>query len=633
MPPKKTTKAATPPAEKNRPFFATKSLSLLQPNAYNARRFKENMTPQRQARFWELVASVREKGILEPLLVRMISADAGFEIIAGERRYRAACHVIEELGISPESYEVPCMIHDLDDDEAFDLMLIENLQREDLSPFEIATSFRDYLDKHGNTPDAVADLSARTGIPAHAIRRQVRIIALPEAIRAAWREGKITQSHAEHFTRLDDEAQALELLEVCLRGKLTVRELAERIGALAIDLDKGFFDQAGCQLCAYNTSVQSGLFADLTPAGKCGGPSCFEDKQGDFLGENWHKSKAHEKFGTNTFRFGHRLEGAVESINNRETAARCLACDAFASIVRLTGAIVSGYDRACIGPRACFEELYCQTTIIYPTEEDALAASREHLEPALSDDDTPINDVNGCGRGREECPEDGPASEVTKEEIKDLANTLAAVRDKKEATPPPPEETAPVYNAQRGERARKEFIREVLPKAIWSDGQTFGHQLRLALAALPISSPAARTHLSARLGHSNNDKIDKLVKKIFEIPINEVLEALLQTAIASVLNDLTMPAVWDLVAERFGVNVAMDWSLNDSYLNNLTKSEIVRIGEEVGIWKDELVEAWRQKHYAGKALLALEKMQLIDCILNSGADLAGRVPAEVLGRK
>lgn len=649
--------AVTEPAARTAPFFRLMSLELLQPNSYNARRFEENMTPQRRARFEELVSSVREKGILEPLLVRLVPGDdVMFEVVAGERRYRAGKQVAEELRAAaprsgslpppPIEYMVPCMIHDLDADEAFDLMLVENLQREDLSPFETATAFRDYLEKHGNTPDAVAELSARTGIPSHAIRRQVRIVNLPQEIRDAWREGKITQSHAEHFTRLEDVSQSLELLEVCLRGKLTVRELAERIGALAVDLDKGFFDQTECQLCHCNTSVQSGLFADLTPAGKCGNAACFEDKQGDFLGENWHKSKAHEKYGTNTFRFGHRLDVAAETIA-QETAERCRTCDAFASIVRLTGAVVSGYDRTCIGPRACFEEMYCQPS---PALDQAVDSS-DTSHPSRPSNDSPSASWSKSNETPEHHFDPGPDSDETetdkdeteavdgetKEEIAGLANRLAEQRQKKEldASPPPPpvEETAPVFNLQRGERFRKEFVKAQLPQAVAHRAHSFGHQLRLALAALAISGLAARMHIGAKLGHGGNNKIDKLIKKIFEIPINEVLEELLEAAAAQVMGDFTlMPAVCEEIACRFGVDVN-EWTLTDSYLTSLTKSEIVRIGEELDIWKEEPVESWRQEHYPGKALLALEKTQLIDCILNSGADLAGRVPAEVLGKK
>ena len=635
MPPKKATKAAAPPATRTAPFFRLMSLELLQPNAYNARRFKENMTPQRQARFWELVASVREKGILEPLLVRLVPGDdVMFEVIAGERRYRAAKHVAEELGSSAVEYQVPCMIHDLDDDAAFDLMLIENLQREDLSPAETAAAFKAYLDKHHNTPDAVAELSARTGIPPHAIRRQVRLLTLPETILAAWRDGSITQSHAELFTRLDDQALALDLLAACLRSKLTVRELAERIGASATDLDKGFFDQADCQRCPFNTSVQSGLFADLTPAGKCGGPACFEAKQFDFLTANWSKSKAAEKFGTRSFRFGHRLDVAVEPLLH-EPADRCRACDAFATIVRLTGAVVSGYERACAGPRACFEELYCQPAPVPDASHDSdmsHASDPSEVSPGSEDETETTED--------EKNSRDGKMIEQF-EEFEQLGDRLAVARTRVGAThaspaspPPPVEETAPVFDAARGERARKAFVKAALPGAVTSADVIPQHSLRLALAALAISGTAARSHVSAALGHGPSDKIDKLVKKIFEIPINEILDELSKAAVAQVMNDFTlMPAVWEFVADRFGINIARDWRLNKEYLNSLTKSEIVRIGEEVGIWKEENVTAYLYCHHKGKALLALDKNDLVGCFFYSEIDLAGRVPAEVIGKK
>lgn len=630
---KKSTKKAASAATSPGGFYAGMSLSLLAPNAYNARRFEENMTPQRQARFEELVASIREKGILEPLLVRMTSA-AHFEIIAGERRYRAALRVAEELKIPAEQYEVPCMVREVDDDEAFDLMVIENLQREDLTPFETATAFRAYLEKHGRTPEAVGELSLRTGIPAHAIRRQVRLLDLPAEALAAWKEGSLTQSHADLLTRVGDGAQVVDLLAACLRNKLTVRELAERIGAAAQDLDKGFFDKAGCQSCEFNTSVQSGLFADLTPGGKCGSAACFEQKQAAFLESNWSQSKAAEKFGTRGFRFGHRLsQEHREPLSTQETAERCRACDAFVSLLRLTGAVVAGYERVCVGPAACFEELYRA-----PVEE--LPA-----EPSTAGD---------CGHARPECPADGstcpdcldpgpqtedPSTESTTSTNSNLGDALKAARECKAsgATPPatPPEETGPVFDARRGERFRKEFVKLQLPAAVASADHHPGHRLRLALIALAVSSSAAKTHLISSLGVSSNVKPDQLAKKIFEIPVEEMPEQLTAAAVAQVMNDFTlMPAVWELAAERFGIDFTHDWRLNEQYLQSLTKSEIVRIGEEPGvaIWKDEAVEAYRKKHHKGKALRALGKQELVDLVLKSGSDLAGRVPAEVLGR-
>lgn len=303
------------------PTFQTIPLSQLVPNDYNARRFAE-MTPQRRARFEELVDSIHRKGILEPILVRILEDDK-FEVIAGERRYRAALQVVTEDEKDPADYLVPCMVHEIDADAAFDMMVIENLQRENLTPFELASSFQQYLQRHGNSTESVGELSFRTGIPTHAIRRQVRLLHLSTEIITAWKEGIITQSHAELFTRIGDQHQALELLAACQRNKLTVRELAERIGSAAPDLDRGFFDKSECQHCHYNTTVQSGLFNDLTPSGKCGNSTCFEEKQSAFLQENWDKSKPAVQFGTRGFRFGHRID-QVEQLGSHDTADRCL---------------------------------------------------------------------------------------------------------------------------------------------------------------------------------------------------------------------------------------------------------------------------------------------------------------------
>lgn len=639
--------------------YAEIPLAWLALNEENARRFKENMTPQRQARFWELVASVREHGILEPLLVRPVAAKS-YAIIAGERRFRAASHVAEELGIQPADYQVPCMIREVGDEEAFDLMVIENMLREDLTPFEAAQAFRAYLERHGNTPDAAAELAARTGLPVHAIRRQVRLLQLPAEVLAALKDGHLTQSHAELFTRVGDAEQVTELLAACLRSKLSTRELAERIGAASPDLERGFFDKGDCQLCHFNTSVQSGLFADATPAGKCGNPGCFEGKQGEFLTANWLQSKAAEKFGTRSFRFSHRLTAEHrEPLPGQEPAGRCLACDCFVSLLRLTGAVIGGYERTCVGPLACFEEFY---------RAPALPPAVPVAAPPA--DEAQIVDVNGCGQGREACPADGstctdcldaadpPAGEgdalaamAKRYEGVDyspaapgLGAALAAAREKhtpkkeKTAQEVLDEATGPVFDAARGERARQAFIKEVLPDIVngFPAGPLSPVALRMVLTALALSSSAVKTHLVSGMGLQTNIKPDQLAAKIFEIPAGGAATEMVAGALALILNDFTlMPAVRQLVAEKFGVDLASEWRLTETYLQSLTKSEIVRIGEEPGvnIWEDEKVRAWRREHHKGKALRALSKSELIDMILKSGAELQGRVPAEVLGRR
>jgi ParB family transcriptional regulator, chromosome partitioning protein len=580
--------------------FAQIRLDLLSLNDYNARRFEENMTEQRRARFTELVGSVRSKGILEPLLVRLLDTER-YEVIAGERRYRAALEVCDALDQHPGEYLVPCMVSNVDDDEAFDIMVTENLHREDLTPFEAAQSFLSYLERHGNSVDSINELAARTGIPPHAIRRQVSFLALPYQVISAWKAGQLTQSHMELLTRVGDPEQVVELTTTCLRLKSTVRDLAERIGTVSPDLERGAFDKTECQSCPYNTSIQSGLFSDISPAGKCGNAACFERKQGAYFTENWERSKACEKFGTLGFRFGHRLPTEHREVSPAvETSGRCLLCESFISVLRLTGAVIPMYERTCLGPVSCYTALYC--------EAPAPAAP----EPKLEDDNSQEDDTD---------PVQAPAkkSAAKPEKTKNKA----------------PEETGPVFSALRGAKAREAFYRTELSDALLGTPHVSPRVYPLILLALALSSPAARIHLCAGLGIDKTAKMETLAESIFDISPDNVMDELYCAACAQVTDQSISPEIRLMVARHFNVDLATGWRLNKGYLDLLNKSELIRIGEEPGvlIWQDEKVKAYKQEHHKGKALMALKQEELVAMILNSGADLAGRIPAEVLGER
>src|SRR4030042_6681013 len=128
-------------------------------------------------KFDELVASVKEKGVIEPIIVRPVSlAGMKYQIVAGERRFRAAEKASHET--------IPAIIRQLDDGQAFDFMLIENLQREDLTAFEEAEGFRLYVGRHGEK--GVAELAEKTGISARYVRRRLAVLGRPATILAAW---------------------------------------------------------------------------------------------------------------------------------------------------------------------------------------------------------------------------------------------------------------------------------------------------------------------------------------------------------------------------------------------------------------------------------------------------------------
>jgi len=166
----------------------------------------------------ELAASIREKGLLQPLLVR--PKGEGYELVAGERRFRAA----QMAGLS----EVPAVVRDLTDREALELALVENLQREDLSPVEEARGYQTLLEM-GLTQEEVA---RRVGKARSTVANALRLLQLPEEVLEALDSGAITPGHARALLMLEPGDRLWGLREVLQKG-LSVRQaeaLRERLG-------------------------------------------------------------------------------------------------------------------------------------------------------------------------------------------------------------------------------------------------------------------------------------------------------------------------------------------------------------------------------------------------------------------
>ena len=166
----------------------------------------------------ELADSIREHGVLQPLLVRPLK-DGRYQLIAGERRWRAS----RMAGLT----EVPVIVRDLDDQAAMELALIENLQRTDLNIMEEAAGYRELMERYGMTQEVVAK---RVGKSRPAVANALRMLALPEATARLVREGKLTAGHARALLGLPDSAEIDPLAERVLAEGLSVRE-TERLVA------------------------------------------------------------------------------------------------------------------------------------------------------------------------------------------------------------------------------------------------------------------------------------------------------------------------------------------------------------------------------------------------------------------
>ncbi len=161
----------------------------------------------------ELAQSIREHGLVEPLVVRRLSGHADrFELIAGERRWRA----LQRAGM----LEALVVVKDVSGHDAFELALIENVQREELNPIELAEAFDRLVREHGYSQEALA---VRVGKDRTTVANALRLLKLPQGVRAKVIAGALTEGHARALLGAADPA-AIELLaERVLRGAMSVR--------------------------------------------------------------------------------------------------------------------------------------------------------------------------------------------------------------------------------------------------------------------------------------------------------------------------------------------------------------------------------------------------------------------------
>jgi ParB family chromosome partitioning protein len=164
-----------------------------------------------ESKLQELAESIKEKGILEPLIVRR--TDQGYELIVGERRWRAA----QKVGMK----EVPVMVKEVKGKEAFEISLIENLQREDLNPIEAAEAFKHLIDEFNLSQE---DLSKRIGKDRSTITNILRLLKLPSEVRNQLLQNRITSGHARAILSLEDKEKQKELCALIIKKDLSVRE-------------------------------------------------------------------------------------------------------------------------------------------------------------------------------------------------------------------------------------------------------------------------------------------------------------------------------------------------------------------------------------------------------------------------
>lgn len=164
----------------------------------------------------ELAASINENGIVQPITVRQ--KDGKYELIAGERRLRAVKLI--------NMRSVPAYVMSVDDENMLQLALIENIQREDLNPIDIAHAYNDLIETHGLTHGEVAD---RVGKNRSTVANFLRLLTLPPEIKDALRRGEVSQGHARALLALKDVNKIKSLFRKLMKNGLSVRQVEEII--------------------------------------------------------------------------------------------------------------------------------------------------------------------------------------------------------------------------------------------------------------------------------------------------------------------------------------------------------------------------------------------------------------------
>lgn len=185
----------------------TLRISEIEPNREQPRKYfdEEALT--------ELADSIRQHGVIQPLLVRPME-NGTYQLVAGERRWRAS----RMAGLT----EVPVVIKDLSEIEAMELALIENLQRQDLNPIEEAVGFQQLMERYSMTQEQVA---SRVGKSRPAIANALRLLNLPEQVVAMVQSGEVSPGHARALLKLEDEEQILDIAKKIQKGRYSVRDV------------------------------------------------------------------------------------------------------------------------------------------------------------------------------------------------------------------------------------------------------------------------------------------------------------------------------------------------------------------------------------------------------------------------
>jgi PRTRC genetic system ParB family protein len=523
----------------------------------------------------ELTASVREKGVIQPVIVRTL-ADGGFALVAGGRRYRAA------MTAHGEDYEIPVVVKEIDEVEAKQLAIIENIQRADMSPAEEAIAAAEQVGLCKGDRDEVARIF---GWSRATLDKRLALMNCSASVLEALNTRQILLGHAELLAALPKETQD-KLLPVIIKEGKPVPELKKTIEQVACSLSAAIFDKSDCANCAHNSSTQGEMFGESIATGNCTNRTCFNEKtekQLEAVAANLRDDFPVVRIvraGDNHTRIQLAVEGAKGV--GEEQAKACHACQNY-------GAAVSGLPDSIgkVYKGQCFDTV-CNMKMV---------AKRLQAEKAAAE---PKPEAKGGGTGAAK-----PAAKASGTAQSTTSNPPATV----------------VAESDRIKTYRVALWREALRREV---GQNPGLAQRY-LVSIALAGQARCVDDSTLKGIW-----EKLTEE--KIAVSDVAKAATSVAaaddakLALAVTGVTVATIQGLdvhhltsLCRHHRLDLNQHWKLCKEFLELITKSEMMVVADELGI-RAALGDEF-------KKVFSKSKAEVIDALLNvKGFDYTGKVP-------
>lgn len=518
----------------------------------------------------ELEASIAEKGVIQPILVRPVKG--GYAVVAGERRVRAARKMLGD------EYEIPVLVKEMTDAEADELALIENVSRANMSSTEEAVAAAKILGRcEGNRDEA----AKRLGWTRKTLDKRLALMNCSPTVMDALDNRRILLGHAELLAAAPKDKQEKVIVGLLARPILpTVAEFKAGLESISQAMDAAIFDKTECAGCHHNSGNQQALFAEAVSAGHCTNSECFNKKTEGVLEAK--KASLAENYpcvvivrpGDNNTVIKLVAEGATGV--GAEQASACRSCKSFgAAVSAVPGKMGNVYESQCfdsachakkVGERLLAERKVAEKPVTLP-------ATGQSTDPKAA-----------TGKGVE-----------------------------KSATTPKAAVTT-IQNTQRVEDYRVGIWRKALKNELYSDS----HKNLCMLIGVMMTrggSSVSSTKLasvfekltSQKPSHCNN-MVSEAATMIAEA--DETVRAQMLSGIVMSITDSIEKSYLPGMLKFMQLDLAKHWKLNTAFLELLTKSEIEVVAEEIGL-KAALGEKYAKaisgkKDEMIKALLAVE---------------------------